>query len=378
LKHKNHIFIESEYHGEKIVLIALYEKGLLRSDIEQLLMIAKKLNFFVIAVNNLKLDEPPSNLVNCYIERYNFGRDFGSYKAGFQFLFAKEYHLKCPRLLMLNDSVFYESSRCEAFLNQLMDSDTSVLGATENFKHTHHLGSFAISLNHQILCSEHFIRFWDHYRNTDLRPQVIKNGEIALSVLLQKIVSDPSQFSAAYDMRFVSQRLQSSEEISTAFALTAKSNFQCISAQDVWQDFISINYSPLDSKLFFNNTCDPYDLPAMKKTLIDQLHIVDDQLDKKMCLYIKSLILESFVLGKKIPSGSQIHSNNMLLFYLGLPLIKMDGFFRGALSTENVLQLSSFMQDNEKWLFEKLLLSRTHADTMLTGLKKLMYQTGFI
>ena len=48
-------------------------------------------------------------LIDCYIERPNFGRDFGSYKTAFMHLFAQGWHEHCPRLLMLNDSIFYST-----------------------------------------------------------------------------------------------------------------------------------------------------------------------------------------------------------------------------------------------------------------------------
>jgi hypothetical protein len=79
------VHFEQSYQGQKILLLALYQKGRLRPDIENVLITAKQLGMYVLAINTLKVLEP-NNLkekIDCYIERPNFGRDFGSYKTGF-------------------------------------------------------------------------------------------------------------------------------------------------------------------------------------------------------------------------------------------------------------------------------------------------------
>ena len=43
---------------KNILLIALYEKGILREDISNLLITAKKLGMYVIGINTLKLKDP--------------------------------------------------------------------------------------------------------------------------------------------------------------------------------------------------------------------------------------------------------------------------------------------------------------------------------
>lgn len=76
---------EAPYDGRPIMLLALYEKGLLRPDVVRLLDQARAAGMYVVAVNTLKLHDPGmvAGMVDCYIERPNYGRDFGSYKTGF-------------------------------------------------------------------------------------------------------------------------------------------------------------------------------------------------------------------------------------------------------------------------------------------------------
>ena len=91
LRETSYIHFEKAYGGQKILLIALYEKGKLRPDIKRLLTTSKKLGMYVVAVNTQKLDSPfdLDALIDCYIERHNYGRDFGSYQNGFLHIYRQ-------------------------------------------------------------------------------------------------------------------------------------------------------------------------------------------------------------------------------------------------------------------------------------------------
>lgn len=77
-----------ESQPQCILLLALFEKGRLRNDIEALIQSAKKLNFYIVGVNTMQLNSSVDlkNLFDLYIERSNYGRDFGSYKDGIMHL----------------------------------------------------------------------------------------------------------------------------------------------------------------------------------------------------------------------------------------------------------------------------------------------------
>ena len=93
LSKETRVIWENSYESQKILLLALYEKGTLRSDIETLLAVAIRLDMYTVCVNTLKLDSPEryNGLIDCYVERYNFGRDFGSYKTGFLHLYKRQW-----------------------------------------------------------------------------------------------------------------------------------------------------------------------------------------------------------------------------------------------------------------------------------------------
>ena len=100
------IYKNSEIASKKIALIALFEKGKLRNDVKRLLISLKNKGFDVVGVNTQQLEESEREIFDLYIERFNFGRDFGSYKLGFLNLF-KIKTLELEKLVLFNDSVFY-------------------------------------------------------------------------------------------------------------------------------------------------------------------------------------------------------------------------------------------------------------------------------
>jgi hypothetical protein len=201
-QHPPVVHFERPYQGEKIMLLALYEKGLPRPDIRMLLETAKAQGAYVLAVNTMTFTEPAAwrSLIDCYIEKHNFGRDFSSYQAGFLHLYARGWEATCPRLLMLNDSVFYCSQRTPKFVADLFDSEVEALGATENFEIEHHLGSFCIAMAGRVVAHQRMKRYWQSYRNTDIRPKVIARGEMKLSKTLKRVVASEDQFRALYSV----------------------------------------------------------------------------------------------------------------------------------------------------------------------------------
>lgn len=378
------ILVEKKYNGEKILLIALYEKGKLRNDIQRLLKTAKKLGFYIVGVNTAVLKQDVCELLDCYIERFNYGRDFGSYKTGFNYIFNKKYHLQCPRLLMINDSVYYESTRSEKFLLDLMNSDTEVLGATENHQIEHHLGSFCISIDNRILKHEKFLNYWQSYRNSELRPMVIKNGEMKLSICLKHLASSPDNFRALYDMTFISKLLDKDEKyIHEAIILTRQGRphwpWLRLEVKNDWVEFISKKYlnnadfgfSQL-KKLPVSAYQPVSDLNNVELFLRNQLKIHDDQLHQRIHNMFRAKIVEAF------RWESQIHQNNVFLLHVGLPIIKLDGYYRGVLIADDVFNITKQMEENEADELQRLLFSKSYGGDTLFGWKRILFNFGFL
>lgn len=177
------------YAGGPVAVVALYQDGKVRADILALLLSLRRRGVYVIAVNTGELDDAGARLpADCYLERSNYGRDFGSYRAGIRRATSlAEAHGQAPeRLLLLNDSVFYVAAGLDEFLNRLLTSAADICSATESTEVLPHQTSFCLSFSRACLAHPAFARFWRRYVATDLRPLTVLLGEIALSRVLYR------------------------------------------------------------------------------------------------------------------------------------------------------------------------------------------------
>jgi len=385
------VHFEQPYQGQRILLLALYEKGRLRADIENLLITAKSLGMYVLAVNTLKVMNPDGlkDKIDCYIERPNFGRDFGSYQTGFLHIYKNGLEQKCTRLLMLNDSLFYSKANLTAFLEQMITTDIEVLGATENHEIEHHLGSFCISINQGILQQTRFRRYWARYANTDVRPKVIKRGEMKLSKTLRRCVSDPANYCALFDMTLAAYRLENDKELINELSNLYRNStildgpWRRSSLRSAADRFMS-RYIQIDpglssipatieenneaKKIFFIDH--PYKLIKAFETSLKEPNI--QNLGTRIYEEMKNDFLECFT------SGSQIHQNNILLHHLGMPLIKLDALYRGMFSVEDVEKIANKLNAQESGNFRRLMFSKPFGGNTLVGWKRAAFYRGLI
>lgn len=384
------IHIEEEYEGQPIMLLALYQKGRIRPDLLRLMRSAKAQGIYILGVNTLKLKEPKAlrGLVDCYIERPNFGRDFGSYKTGFLQLFSRKWESTCPRLLMLNDSVFYCSRGLARFINELSTSEVEVLGSTENYEIEYHLGSFCISIAQNVLRADRFRAYWKGYRLTDVRPIVIKRGEMKLSKTLKRCVSMPSEFRALYSSdRFLNQ-IKTNPELQDAMIRDARTgtllHWPRFGIDPVTKllagRFIARRYS-LGDKVDVN-----VDTPV--KELNEEIlitgradfaryllrNVQDDpsNFDEILTDSLTAVASETFM------AGSQIHQNAAILLEIGLPIIKLDGLYRGMFNNYDVLRLQKKLEDSEAHELSALLMDRPFGGSTLIGWKLAAFMRGLI
>ncbi|OSN06944.1 rhamnan synthesis F family protein [Lonsdalea iberica] len=374
------IIYEREYLSEPVMLLALYEKGGLRNDVQCLLKFAKKLGIYTIGVNTRSMQWDPeySELLDCYIERDNFGRDFGSYKVGFNHIYSKSIDERCNRFLMINDSVFFSEKHCLSFLKIMFESEIDVLGATENHEIRHHLGSFCISMSGNILRSDKLKKYWSNYKNSDIRPEVIARGEMGLSQCLRSIVSADDQFRAYYDTAYVSSII----EDRTDELLPLLDRLSCKSEHRGWRKFNwedALNTSaflknsllkPIGDDDFFFDVNDWKGLEGLipnNKGDIDPERFLGEFEEK-----VKAHFLTCF------NSGSQIHANNIFLHYIGMPIIKLDGLYRGMFNAEDVENIASQLVPSQKDEFRRMMYSRPFGGHVLFGWKNTAFFNGFI
>lgn len=379
------VHFETAFNGQRIMLLALYEKGELRPDVIRLLEAAHAEGLYVVAVNTLKLTTPANyeGLIDCYIERPNFGRDFGSYQTGFLHIFNNKWHETCPRLLMINDSIFFSSKRMPKFLADLMNSEMEVLGSTENYDIDYHLGSFCISITQSILQNAKFQQYWQKYRLSDVRPKVIKEGELRLSKELKSCVSIMDSFGALYSALRFSDTIKTDAELRDFAIKNTRTSkifaWKRASLKDVMADYhdrfalegddgLPSNVGGGDNYSGGNHISTYDELKSLLQRQLKTENISDEQLTRM----VNAEVLESFM------SGSQIHQNACILIKLGLPIIKLDGLYRGIFSYEDISRICELLEDDEADELEKILISRPFGGRYLTGWKRVAFSAGLL
>ena len=381
---------ESPYAGQPILLLALYQKGQLRPDLIRLLTAARAQGLYVLGVNTLKLKNPASveGLIDCYIERPNFGRDFGSYKTGFLHLYARRWENTCPRLLMLNDSVYYSTRGLDQFLTDLTTSPTEVLGATENYEIEYHLGSFTISMAQSVLKAPRLRKYWRRYFLTDVRPTVIKRGEMKLSKTLKRCVSMPGQFRALYSSDRFLNEVKSSPELQDIMIKDARTctllHWPRFGTEPVTRflagRFIARRYT-LSDKIDVN-----VDTPAKELNeeiliasredfanyLVRNVQEESTNFDEILTDALSAIASETFMV------GSQIHQNAVILLHIGLPIIKLDGLYRGMFNNYDILRLQRKLPEAEARELSALLMERPFGGATYIGWRRSAFLVGLI
>lgn len=390
MRKKPKIWLQLPYEGQKILLLALYEKGELRPDTLRFLQVAKSAGLYVLAVNTLKLQNPASlsDLVDTYIERVNYGRDFGSYRTGFMHIFDNGWDGKCPRLLMVNDSVFFNQDRMPDFVSDMIDSEIEVLGSTENYEINYHLGSFCIALARNILQHREFRSYWKKYRLSDVRPVVIKRGEMGLSQTLRKCVSTQSQFRALFNSPRFAAILRGADDadldeiirLTRSGDLTPAKRFTFSDQFDAITDLHTVD--PFDgSDLKIENTTrndlvrtrfyvDSFS--SLKEALADSVKHAPSNDMRGARETVCANLLDNF------RQHSQIHQNAAILLKMGLPIIKLDGVFRGMFDMSDVTRIMELLGADEAREFEDILISRPYGGDVLIGWKRAAFMRGLI
>ncbi len=168
-----------------MALVALYQNGRIRPDTLGLILALRRQGAYVVAVNAGRLQSGGVRLpVDCYVERRNFGRDFGSYRCGIRLI--RRLAPGLGRLVLVNDSVYCISSRLDGFVRRLLDSGSDICSATESTEVRPHQTSFCVSFSGRCFRHPKFRRFWERYLPSDLRPATVILGEIGLSRYLER------------------------------------------------------------------------------------------------------------------------------------------------------------------------------------------------
>jgi hypothetical protein len=114
------------------------------------------------------------------IQRQNFGRDFGAYKCGVNYLERFKLVDQLDSLLLCNDSVIY-GQKFGDFLKEFQSKSSHWAAVFVNFEKHTHAQSFFQSFPREILQNEVFRDFWRNYYPSNRRVYAINQGEVGLS-----------------------------------------------------------------------------------------------------------------------------------------------------------------------------------------------------
>lgn len=386
---RSRVWFEVPYRGEPILVLALFEKGQLRADVQELVAAAKSVGFYVLAVNTMRLGKPEvlQGQIDCYVERANFGRDFGSYKTGFLHVFQRGWHQNCPRILMMNDSVFFTRKSLRSFLSSMLDAQSEVIGATENFEIEHHLGSFCIGMDGKIIRNERFQAFWKNFRLSDVRPAVIQRGEMGLSRVLRRCASTELDFTALYGANRTLNALRSDDAL-LDFAVRNSRQSERVHWKRVDLRTVARQFQSRHMLNGFNQ--DEFDVRVQidTKILKENYFVASTQ---ELYDFLSSLLLSENLPEKKLVheltiahvvevfmEGSQIHQNATLLLKMGLPIVKLDGMYRGMFSELDVQKITALLDPDEGADLSRQLLSRPYGGKILFGWRRAAFMRGLI
>jgi len=386
---------------QSILLIALFEKSYLRKDIIRLLESSKRAGLYVVAVNTRKLSkaflEEHQYLFDVYISQYNYGRDFASYQKGFKYIFKNKLQQHAERIVMLNDSLYYDADRTPQFLDDMINAPVEVLGATENHEINYHLGSFAISFAKKITNNAKFIKYWNNYRRSDIRPLVIKRGEMGLSKILAKIVSNEFEMKALYDASKVRTFLQISfENLISHSDLYRDSNlvdWPRLSYVSLLEDFLTrtklISGKERKDKLVEFDKNERISAIKLERagfnsndmyvTSIQNIDIYLNRIPGKADDIYDQFY--KFAISKSVSNsrhGSQIHQNNACFMLMGLPIIKLDGIYRGMFSELDITNFQKLLKPEYFNELIEILYKKPFGGDVLLGWRQVAFFRGLI
>ncbi len=391
--HKSKIYEFTPYRaGQKVALIAIWEYQDLRKDVYVLIQELKKRDFYVCVVNTGKMNpETLSGIASVYIQRFNYGRDFGSYKEGIQYLQKENKLPQADKFLLCNDSVYYLQDLVSPALDKFLESNLDVVGATENFEITHHLGSFFIMFSKYVINTKEFKRFWKRFRVTDIRPKNIEYGEMRLTEKVRKTVTE-TQMRALWSMSILSKDFDDMDKLSHAMSLVNRgliTQWKKLSWQFITKSFLGERILfPADfskNQGIFLQGSDSKDASYNNSELIltheDAVYLIESTFGKEVgtqTLFDLQMKAKGLWMGTAA-SGSQIHQNNNLFISMGCPLVKLDLIYRGAFSYEDAEIMFTQIENKEDVeLLRDILYRRAFGLDTLRGWKRSAFTKGLI
>ena len=378
--------------GQNIALVAIWEYEVLRKDVKELLKELKRRDFYICLVNTGKIKTLEfSDLASVYIERFNYGRDFGSYKEGIQFLQKTGRLSSANKLVIINDSVYFLQDYIGSTLDEIQADSSDLLGLTENFELNHHVGSFFVAFSSKILNGKPFKRFWKRFKVSDLRTHNIYFGEMMLTKKVGAKIA-PEKIRVLWSISSMAAQIKSPESLNQAIMLANRghiSTWKKVSWQLIAKSFLDERYifiSDFQKRTnlsLSNGTNNDHDSINSKLILGygDLMNAMKDASGREVTpdseyeLFMKAKGIWLNIVG----SGSQIHQNNNLFVSHGMPLVKLDLLYRGAFSYEDLeILLDKIKNSEDAQILRSMLYRRIYGLDYLSGWRRAAFRKGMI
>ena len=170
--------------GHKVAVLAIYpikSVGYVKS-VERLVKALVECDYSILCISNSDI---PVEIMNLFSEpnhnviyRKNFGRDFGAYQAGINWLSKCEEYNEISNLILVNDTLLWFDNS-GSIIKSLENEPWGCLFLNEESRT--HAQSFCLHFSRSVFSSKAFTDFWERYLPSNYRRYAIVRGEIGLT-----------------------------------------------------------------------------------------------------------------------------------------------------------------------------------------------------
>lgn len=370
---------EQGINKSKVVIFAIYQSSRLRPDLKIIIKKLSDMNCDVIVVNtgSLELDEVQALGDVSYLERPNWGRDFGSYQEGIKYFFQRAKVDNIDRLVILNDSVFYCDVGIENFFETALNGRDPIIAVSENHNISWHYGSYFLSFDQAVFRHPLFARFWKKYKKTNRRQATIRRGEMALSSCLRNIVETLPHSLLSAELIEKKWREKKLFQTPLRFFLTGPSSN--LKEKLIMMDLMSEFISPPPGNVQMRSTKD-YDGTwdsGFRFTSSTNIGEIRQKLAQAGCNIAEDELITWFLrnLLTGFRAGSQIHQGGLLAIPCGIPLIKLDVVYRGDFSQDNLESVAAQLPLHQRDVFLSLFYRQRYGGYFLKGWRRTAFLT---
>ena len=176
--------------GSKVAIFLVYQpRGMSASAVATCRHLSERGYSVVLVANSpvsLADEQALGRWVWRFVERPNFGYDFGGYRDGIRLLW--HWAVSPDSLIILNDSVWFPLDRNETMLASMEASSAGFLGALRHVDlpetDTEHAGiflSYFFLIKRAVLTSDVFVNYWNSYVSTSNKYLTVRRGERGFS-----------------------------------------------------------------------------------------------------------------------------------------------------------------------------------------------------